>query len=172
MDNFKEWIIINFFIYKILINLYTLNKLNYYPLENNKNKCVSGLKFYDSINNQGYFFNLSYATMDKCSAECKNCIVSSSNCIDCNSDKNYFPVYDLNNSCKKYPTGYYLDNSKIYRKCLNDCSLCSDGKSCDLSCIDNVQFSPIVKEYDINSNNLFNQPNCKFFFIFLFLKNF
>ena len=112
---------------------------------------------YDEIP-PGYYENdPDEKTVVKCSNECSECDLSSTQnnlCKECNNNEGYYSKYNdpsnISPYIKCYNTeqiGYYLDNSaKIYKPCFSTCKKCegpgtSDNNNCNECIDDNYQFN-------------------------------
>ena len=97
--------------------------------------------------NIGHFLNIIDSKFYKCDNACSKCIKgyenNNTNCIDCNYEKGYYPIFEKeSNNCFNNETimgGYYLDmNEAIYswKKCYERCESCKmQGNSNKMNCI-------------------------------------
>ena len=121
---------------------------------------------YDEIP-PGYYENDPFEkTVVKCSNECSECDLSSTQnnlCKECNTNEGYYPKYNDSNNISPYincynteQTGYYIDNSaKIYKPCYSTCKKCEESGSFDnnncIECIDD--------NYEFNNGNCIEHPD-------------
>jgi len=103
------------------------NNLNYYAKIDDINKCI--LK---NQSPEGYYFNDSTGFHELCSINCLTCTKSKDNCINCNTYKNYFQIFNETNKCylsTLSPDGYFFDDStKLHEKCADNCLSCINSK--------------------------------------------
>ena len=94
----------------------------------------------------GFYFNITYNKFTKCDIACSTCNKGyesdNTNCIKCNSEKGYFPLYNNNSQCynsEQIPEGYYLDYTETtykWKNCYEKCAKCSnDGNDFDMNCL-------------------------------------
>ena len=103
----------------------------------------------------------------KCDISCLTCYKepdnNNTNCLECNTYKGYYPLYEKNSICIHNETniiGYYLDTNNIsytWKRCHDNCKRCifkgnETNMNC-LSCKDNLLY---IKEKD---NCVSNCPN-------------
>ena len=98
------------------------------------------------------------STNGKCSVNCKQC--RDGNCLKCRKD--YALKYGNNNKVEcdeleNLKTGYFLDKSEIYTKCIDHCNICSDKKTCN-ECEDNYYY--FQKECKIFEDGKKKIENC------------
>ena len=137
--------------YNFLIenNMNCINCINGYHILNGTNNCYN-----ETLLDKGYY--LKDDMFFPCEENCKTCSDSkinindiiSNNCLSCDELQNLFLVSDLKNCEPESFTenGYYIklneeDNTKIFYKCYESCSLCNEGEIDDihncLKCKDN-----------------------------------
>ena len=106
-------------------------KNNFFPLDTEYTKYASGEKTYfycygkkEMKNN--YYFDEEKEQYIKCSEKCSECIKGVDICNECNKEKKYYPVENIEGECWKEGLiiNYCLEESK-WRKCNERCSQCS-----------------------------------------------
>ncbi len=106
---------------------------NYYPVDGESNTCYE-------YNKEGYYFDNNQ--LYKCDQSCKTCENSATNCIECNTINNYYPVNGESNTCYEYnKEGYYFDNNQLY-KCDQSCKTCENSATNCIEC--NTSYYPII----------------------------
>ena len=79
----------------------------------------------------------------KCPINCKHCN-ENQKCLNCRNGYNL--VGEINKDkivClpeEELQKGYYLNDDSIYYKCIENCEVCSNGRSCD-KCVNNYTLS-------------------------------
>ena len=105
-------------------------KSKYYFLDGTTN-CVNE----SYAKNNGYYFNTTFGKFVKCDKACLSCkggpLVGNTNCIKCNEEEGYYPIYNKGNSmCFNSETineGYFLDKfiePYKWNYCYENCATC------------------------------------------------
>ena len=130
------------------------DNVTYFRKENNNDNCYN-----NTILNQGYYFDQTYAMYKKCSIGCKTCNEYGSDenthCMKCDFENNYFPLYDNPSHCKLNDgniDGWVLQNN-YFHKCYETCQTCSKTKDdkndgCDV-CKEGYMMSPLFSKTSV-----------------------
>ena len=122
-----------------------LCKDNYYKIYGENNNCYNE----DLLNKAklyGYYYNSTYWKFTKCDKACLSCNSGpnndNTNCIKCNEEKGFYPIYNNNSLCfnnKTIKEGYFLNKTiepYIWKKCYENWAISeSQGNEAQMFCL-------------------------------------
>ena len=125
----------------------------YFDLGNCRDSCING-EFFDEVEQILKCKCTTDISCNYCNEESKRY----NQCIDCNTDKGYYPKSnDINNvdsyiNCYKNPEKYYL-NAQVYEQCYSTCKFCTElGNYTDNKCIECISTHETKNDFDNDKN--------------------